>query len=103
MLYLCFRLGRFLQAIVEERPAEQGDVCIPSEGVFGSNEEGGLTPLDLNWGELTYSKTDVKVYEHSGAKPSPRSTFRLRYVSFFFIQMNIRNSWQTCPCSVNVH
>jgi len=58
-------------------------VCVPSEGVFGSNDEGGLTPLDLTWEELTYSRTEVKVYEHSGAKPSPRSTFRLRYISLF--------------------
>ena len=83
MLYLVSlhsRLGLFLQAVVEESPTEEGDMCSPSEGVFGSNEEGGLTPLDLNWEELTYSRMEVKVYEHSGAKPTPHSTFRLRYV-----------------------
>ena len=83
MLYLVSlhsRLGLFLQAVVEESPTEEGDMCSPSEGVFGSNEEGGLIPLDLNWEELTYSRTEVKVYEHSGAKPTSHSTFRLRYV-----------------------
>ena len=69
-----FRLGRFLQAVVDE-----SDNCVSTEGVFGASEEGRLTPLYLNWEELTYSKVGVKVYEHSGAKPTPRSTFRLRY------------------------
>lgn len=84
MLTLCFmsldfRLGRFLQAVVEERPEEEGDMSVSSDGVFGSGGEGRITPLDLNWEELSYSKTGVKVYEHSGAKPTPHSTYRLRY------------------------
>ncbi|KAM4601066.1 testis-expressed protein 10 homolog isoform 1-T2 [Polymixia lowei] len=77
-LTVLLRLGRFLQAVVEERPVEEGDVLVPTEGVFGSSGEGGFTPLDLNWEELTYSKAGVKVYEHSGAKPTPHSTYRLR-------------------------
>ncbi|KAM3873626.1 testis-expressed protein 10 homolog [Diretmus argenteus] len=77
-LTVLLRLGRFLQAVVEERPVEEGDVSVPTEGVFGSSGEGGLTPLDLNWEELTYSKAGVKVYEHSGAKPTPHSTYKLR-------------------------
>ncbi|XP_076009834.1 testis-expressed protein 10 homolog [Genypterus blacodes] len=77
-LSVLLRLGRFLQAIVEERPVEEGDMTVPTEGVFGSRGEGRLTPLYLNWEELTYSKVGVKVYEHSGAKPTPHSTFRLR-------------------------
>lgn len=60
---------------------EESDIYAPTEGVFGSSGEGRLTPLYLNWEELTYSKVGVKVYEHSGAKPTPRSTFRLRYNS----------------------
>lgn len=79
MFHLCFRLGRFLQAVVEERPVEEGDMSGLTEGVFGSSGEGRITPLLLNWEELTYSKVGVKVYEHSGAKPTPHSTFRLRY------------------------
>ncbi|CAL8256988.1 unnamed protein product [Boreogadus saida] len=77
-LTVLLRLGLFIQAVVDESPTEEGDMCSPSEGVFGSNEEGGLIPLDLNWEELTYSRTEVKVYEHSGAIPTPHSTFRLR-------------------------
>ncbi|KAJ3597830.1 hypothetical protein NHX12_001347 [Muraenolepis orangiensis] len=77
-LTVLFRLGRFLQAVVEERPTEDRDMCVPSEGVFGSDKEGGMTPLDLNWEELTYSRTEVKVYENSGARPTPHSTFKLR-------------------------
>lgn len=72
------RLGHFLQAVVEERPVLEDDIFDTAEGVFDSSAESRLTPLYLNWEELTYSKIRVKVYEHSGAKPTPRSTFRLR-------------------------
>lgn len=58
---------------------EESDIFVPTEGVFGSSAEGRITPLYLTWEELTYSKVGVKVYEHSGAKPTPRSTFKLRY------------------------
>lgn len=54
-------------------------MSVPTDGVFGSSGEGQLTPLHLIWEELTYSKVGVKVYEHAGAKPTPHSTFRLRY------------------------
>ncbi|KAK5862339.1 hypothetical protein PBY51_017746 [Eleginops maclovinus] len=77
-LTVLLRLGRFLLAVVEERPVEESDIFIPTDGVFGSSGEGRLIPLNLNWEELTYSKVGVKVYEHSGTKPTPRSTFRLR-------------------------
>lgn len=50
-----------------------------TEGVFGSSGMSRLTPLNLNWEELTYKKIDVKVYENSGATPTPHSTFKLRY------------------------
>ncbi|XP_028282103.1 testis-expressed protein 10 homolog [Parambassis ranga] len=77
-LSVLLRLGRFLQAVVEERPMEKSGMSVSVEGVFGSSEEGRLTPLYLNWEDLIYSKVGFKVYEHSGAKPSPHSTFRLR-------------------------
>ncbi|KAM6967337.1 testis-expressed protein 10 homolog [Aplochiton taeniatus] len=77
-LTVLLRLGRFLQAVVEERPVEEGNAPGPTEGLFGASGEGGLTPLDLNWEELTYSKAGVQVYENSGAKPAPHSTFKLR-------------------------
>ena len=54
-------------------------MSVTAEGVFGLSGEDRLTPLFLSWEELTYSKVGVKVYEHSGGKPTPRSTFRLRY------------------------
>lgn len=72
------RLGLFLQAVVEERPVPEDDIFDTAEGACDSSAEGRLTPLYLNWEELTYSKTRVTLYEHSGAKPTPRSTFRLR-------------------------
>lgn len=74
-----FRLGRFLQAVVDERPVEECDIFEPGDGVFGTSAKRKVAPLSLSWEELTYSKINVKLYEHSGAKPSPRSTFRLRY------------------------
>lgn len=77
-LSVLLRLGRFLQAVVEERPMEESDMSVPNEGVFGSSGEGRLTPLHLSWEELMYGKVGVKLYEHSGAKPTKRSTFKLR-------------------------
>ncbi|XP_026173455.1 testis-expressed protein 10 homolog [Mastacembelus armatus] len=77
-LSVLLRLGRFLQAVVDERPVEIGDMSVPTDGVFGSSEEGRLTPLYLTWEELAYSKVGVRVYAHSGAKPTPHSTFKLR-------------------------
>jgi len=58
---------------------EEGDASVRAEGVFDSSGEGRVTPLYLNWEELMYSKVGVKVYENSGARPSPHSTFRLGY------------------------
>ena len=86
MFHFCFRLGRFLQAVVEERPMEEGDISVRTEGVFGSSAEGRLTPLYLTWEELVSNKVRVKVFEHSGAKPSPHSTFRLRYDTAGFLE-----------------
>lgn len=79
LFFFVLRLGRFLQAVVEERPIEESDIFVPAEGIFGSRGEGKLTPLYLTWEELACRKIGVRVYEHSGAKPTPRSTFRLRY------------------------
>ncbi|XP_038146986.1 testis-expressed protein 10 homolog isoform X2 [Cyprinodon tularosa] len=77
-LSVLLRLGNFLQAVVEERPTEEGDLSVRTEGVFGSSGKHGLSPLNLKWEELIYKKIDVKVYENSGAKPTPHSTFKLR-------------------------
>ncbi|XP_077432590.1 testis-expressed protein 10 homolog isoform X2 [Vanacampus margaritifer] len=80
-LSVLLRLGRFLQAVVEERPVEEGNVTAPSEGVFGSRGESRIAPVNVTWEELN-SKIGVKVYEHSGSKPSPHSTFKLRPDSY---------------------
>ncbi|XP_022048690.1 testis-expressed protein 10 homolog [Acanthochromis polyacanthus] len=77
-LSVLLRLGRFLQAVVEERPMGESDMSVPSERLFGSSGEGRIATLYLNWEELIYSKVGVRVYEHSGAKPTPHSTFKLR-------------------------
>ncbi|XP_077383891.1 testis-expressed protein 10 homolog isoform X2 [Festucalex cinctus] len=81
-LSVLLRLGRFLQAVVEERPVEEGDVTAPSEGAFGSRGESRIAPVNVTWEELMNSKIGVKVYEHSGSKPSPHSTFKLRPDSY---------------------
>uniref|UniRef100_A0A3B3XXB8 Uncharacterized protein n=1 Tax=Poecilia mexicana TaxID=48701 RepID=A0A3B3XXB8_9TELE len=77
-LSVLLRLGNFLQAVVEERPTEEGDLSVRTDGVFSSSGMGRVTPLNLNFEELTYKKIDVKVYENSGATPTPHSTFKLR-------------------------
>ncbi|KAJ8371548.1 hypothetical protein AAFF_G00307280, partial [Aldrovandia affinis] len=70
------RLGCFLQAVVEERPAEE-------RGTFGDfldGEEKGrgcVTPLELTWEEHAFRKGGVQVYENSGAQPAVPSSFRL--------------------------
>lgn len=78
-LTVLLRLGRFLQAVVEERPAEQDGVPVSGDGLFvSSGEEKANTALDLSWEELAYSSGGVQVFEHSGTKPTPHSTFKLR-------------------------
>ncbi|XP_013860196.1 testis-expressed protein 10 homolog [Austrofundulus limnaeus] len=77
-LSVLLRLGHFLQAVVEERPMGEGDLSIQTEGKFGSRGCGCVTPLFLNWEDLISKKVEAKVYENSGAKPSPHSAFRLR-------------------------
>ncbi|KAJ8353887.1 hypothetical protein SKAU_G00214540 [Synaphobranchus kaupii] len=71
------RLGGFLQAVVEERPAEERG----SLGDFLDREDKGrgfVTPLELNWEEQPFQKGGLQVYENSGAQPAVASTFRLR-------------------------
>ncbi|XP_028326605.1 testis-expressed protein 10 homolog [Gouania willdenowi] len=77
-LSVLLRLGSFLQAVVDERPMEEGDTSALNKGVFGAAKEGKISTQYLTWEDLSCSKTKVKVYENSGAKPTPHSTFRLR-------------------------
>ncbi|XP_029115667.1 testis-expressed protein 10 homolog [Scleropages formosus] len=76
-LTVLLRLSRFLQAVVEERPMEDGVVSghvLDPEG----REKGVVTPLELTWEEHTFGKGGLQVFEHSGAQPSTASSFRLR-------------------------
>lgn len=76
-LTVLLRLGQFLQAIVDERPVEKSDM---SESEMGPDcsQNGQITSVNLTWEELFYSKVVVTLFEHSGAKPTPLSTFKLR-------------------------
>lgn len=76
-----FRLGRFLQAVVEERPTEEDVVCGSGFGMW-SGEKGTVTPVEIKWEEQIFSKESIQVFENSGAKPTPHSTYRLRYAVF---------------------
>ena len=72
------RLGGFLQAVVEEKPAEERG----SLGDFLDREDkgrGAVTPLEVTWEEHTLQKGGLQVYENSGAQPAVASAFRLRY------------------------
>lgn len=76
-----YRLGRFLQAVVEERPTEDGAVCGSGFGMW-SGEKGLVTPVEITWEEQIFSKESIRVFENSGAKPTPHSTYRLRCAVF---------------------
>ncbi|XP_020792928.1 testis-expressed protein 10 homolog [Boleophthalmus pectinirostris] len=76
-LNVLLRLGQFLQAVVDERPVEKTDMS-QSEGAVDSSKKGHITSLNLTWEELIYSKVAVNLFEHSGAKPTWFSTFKLR-------------------------
>lgn len=77
-----FRLGRFLQAVVEERPTEDGVVVYGSGFGMWSGEKGTVTPVETSWEEQLINKESIQVFENSGAKPTPHSTYRLRYAVF---------------------
>lgn len=76
-LTVLLRLGQFLQAIVDERPVEKNGVS-ESEMGLDSSHDGHITSLSLSWEELIYNRVAVTLFEHSGAKPTPFSTFKLR-------------------------
>lgn len=76
-LTVLLRLGQFLQAVVDDRPLEKNDMS-QSEMGLDCSQDGHITPLNFTWEELIYSKVAVTLFEHSGAKPTPFSTFKLR-------------------------
>lgn len=76
-LTVLLRLGQFLQAVVDERPVEKNEMSIRETGLY-CHQDDQITPLNFTWDELIYSKVNVTLFEHSGAKPTPFSTFKLR-------------------------
>ncbi|XP_017559512.1 testis-expressed protein 10 homolog [Pygocentrus nattereri] len=76
-LTVLLRLGHFLQAVVEERPMEDGVSCAGGIGIW-SGEKGVVTPVEVSWEEQVFSKGGIRVFENSGAKPTLHSTYRLR-------------------------
>lgn len=75
-----FRLGNFLQAVVEERPLEEDVISRIGLGMW-AGEKGSVTPVDVSWEEHVFGKGRIQVFENSGAVPTPHSTYRLRCVS----------------------
>ncbi|XP_026851901.2 testis-expressed protein 10 homolog [Electrophorus electricus] len=76
-LTVLLRLSRFLQAVVEERPTEDRAEGAGFLSVWGG-EKAVVTPLEVTWEEQACRTGAVRVFENSGAKPTPHSTYRLR-------------------------
>ncbi|XP_051722105.1 testis-expressed protein 10 homolog [Ctenopharyngodon idella] len=76
-LTVLVRLGNFLQAVVEERPLEEGVTSRIGLGMW-AGEKGSVTPVDVSWEDHVFGKGKIQVFENSGAIPTPRSTYRLR-------------------------
>lgn len=66
---------------MEERTTEDDAACGSGFGTW-SGEKGMVTPVEIRWEEQIFSKETIQVFENSGAKPTPRSTYRLRYAVF---------------------
>ncbi|XP_066502228.1 testis-expressed protein 10 homolog isoform X1 [Hoplias malabaricus] len=78
-LTVLLRLGRFLQAVVEERPTEDGVECGGGVGMW-SGEKGVVTPLEVSWDEQIFDKGGIRLFENAGCLPTPHSSYRLKYV-----------------------
>uniref|UniRef100_A0A673LMM3 Testis-expressed sequence 10 protein homolog n=1 Tax=Sinocyclocheilus rhinocerous TaxID=307959 RepID=A0A673LMM3_9TELE len=76
-LTVLLRLGSFLQAVVEERPLEEGVTSMIGLGMW-AGEKGSVTSVDVSWEEHVFGKGRIQVFENSGAVPTPHSTYRLR-------------------------
>lgn len=88
MLFLCCliivdscisRLSNFLQAVVEERPLEEGVSSRIGLGMW-AGEKGFVTPVDVSWVEHVNGQGKIQLFENSGAGPTSHSAYRLRYV-----------------------
>ncbi|XP_059423916.1 testis-expressed protein 10 homolog [Carassius carassius] len=76
-LTVLLRLGSFLQAVVEERPLEEGVTSLIGLGMW-AGEKSSVTSVDVSWEEHVFGKGRIQVFENSGAVPTPHSTYRLR-------------------------
>ncbi|XP_016139037.1 testis-expressed sequence 10 protein homolog [Sinocyclocheilus grahami] len=76
-LTVLLRLGSFLQAVVEERPLDEGVTSSIGLGMW-AGEKGSVTSLDVSWEEHVFGKGRIQVFENSGAVPTPHSAYRLR-------------------------
>uniref|UniRef100_A0A671MCD1 Testis-expressed sequence 10 protein homolog n=1 Tax=Sinocyclocheilus anshuiensis TaxID=1608454 RepID=A0A671MCD1_9TELE len=77
-LTVLLRLGSFLQAVVEERPLDEGVTSSIGLGMW-AGEKGSVTSVDVSWEEHVFGKGRIQVFENSGAVPTPHSAYRLRY------------------------
>uniref|UniRef100_A0A671MC36 Testis-expressed sequence 10 protein homolog n=1 Tax=Sinocyclocheilus anshuiensis TaxID=1608454 RepID=A0A671MC36_9TELE len=76
-LTVLLRLGSFLQAVVEERPLDEGVTSSIGLGMW-AGEKGSVTSVDVSWEEHVFGKGRIQVFENSGAVPTPHSAYRLR-------------------------
>lgn len=76
-LTVLLRLGSFLQAVVEERPLEEGVTSMIGLGMW-AGEKGSVRPVEVNWEEHVFGKGRIQMFENSGAVPTPHSAYRLR-------------------------
>ncbi|KAI7806554.1 testis-expressed protein 10 homolog isoform X2 [Triplophysa rosa] len=86
-LTVLLRLSRFLQAVVEERPLEEGMTNRNALEMW-AGEKSSTTPIEVKWEEHAFGKGRIQMFEHSGATPTPHSTYRLRPDSNLAVGMN---------------
>ncbi|RXN30392.1 testis-expressed sequence 10-like protein [Labeo rohita] len=76
-LTVLLRLGSFLQAVVEERPLEEGVTSRIGLGMW-AGEKGSVKPVDVSWEDHVFGKGKIQMFENSGAVPTPHSAYKLR-------------------------
>lgn len=76
-LTVLLRLSNFLQAVVEERPLEEGVSSRIGLGMW-AGEKGFVTPVDVSWVEHVNGQGKIQLFENSGAGPTSHSAYRLR-------------------------
>ncbi|TRY84600.1 hypothetical protein DNTS_001334 [Danionella cerebrum] len=76
-LTVLLRLSNFLQAVVEERPLEEGVTSRIGVGMW-AGERGLVTPVEVSWEDHVHGKGKIQLFENSGALPNMHSSYRLR-------------------------